>query len=146
MGAWQDLVGVLSMIFGVFACALRDELITAALGGDGEALRKLVQAMPTDIPAELRRRERDERIRRLAGLLMAQYPGWTDHRIATVLAAAGNVIDAGATALHGRRFDGLDDADRAYLAVEVASMLRWCPSRAAGSRWPRLRQILNIIS
>jgi hypothetical protein len=134
------------MIFGVFACALRDELISAAMAGEGEALRKLILALPADLPADLRRQERDRRIRDMAGRLMAGYPSWTDHRVAKALAAAGSAIEAGATSLHGPDFDPVDNIDRAYVALQISSMLRWCPSRRDGSKWPRLRQILNIIS
>jgi hypothetical protein len=126
-------------------CSLRDELSAAAMSGDQDALRTLLGAMPRDLPADVRRRERDRRIRRLAGILMSLCPGWSDHRVAQVLAYAGSAIESGA-GLHGRKVDGLDATDRELLAHDIRAILQFAPQRADGTRWPRWRRILDILS
>ena len=123
----------------VFACALRDELVAQARGGDPAALEWLVRALPQDLPSAVRLGCRNDRIRHLGFWLSSEMPGSSAHCIAALLAAAGRRIEAGRGLGDAPPFDVLADDERARLAAEIG-ILKWSPS------WPGWRQLLRVLS
>jgi hypothetical protein len=129
----------------VFACALRDDLLKRWRAGDVDALAVLLGAVPVDLPSQVRRRERERRIARLAEWLFVALPGSKTNAIATLIADAGDRLDRG-RGLDGERFDRLTAAERHELEREVRAILIWAPARQDGARWPCPRTIHGIVS
>lgn len=130
----------------IFACALMDRLIADARAGDRAAIERLVRMLPADMPPAKRAARRAECIQRMAEQLRRALPEATDRRIARILAAAGERIEAKHLGLEGDEFAGLTAEELAWLALEVRHIVTWAPRRADGSAWLRLRQIQTLIS
>jgi hypothetical protein len=125
--------------FPVFNCARRDALMARLGNLDPDTRRLIAAALPTDLPAMACKLERDRRIRALAARLLDAMPGITDHRLATLIAAAGRrFADPRGGHLSGELFAQLSTIELAQLESEVSSALLW-------GEMPRWRQILTII-
>lgn len=132
----------------VFACALREKLVTEALAGDERALRVLLAFSPRDLPAAAWHQHRREQLQAMATRLRRQQPGLSLHAAALLLARAGAHLD--------RRPDGhLPDAiaggmlpeERDQLEHEIRDLLQLTPGqRHDGRRWPKLRRLLGILA
>jgi hypothetical protein len=131
--------------FGIYACAGRDALMRMVRDGDPRAIDLLNRALPRDLDKGVCRSIRDDGLRRAASLLRAAIPGSSEHSIGLLLAKAGAEVDAAGTLARVHAFDGFDTEDISALELEIRSSLDWCEKRRDGRRWPKLRQILNII-
>lgn len=69
-------------------CGLRDHLVKLALAGDTDALARLLNALPIDLPPEFARELRDADYRQLAGLVRRYLPGESNKSIAKMIGAA----------------------------------------------------------
>ena len=129
----------------IFNCALKDEVL-ARLKGEPDDLRLVEMALSKDFAADVRRNERDKRIRSIAARLRAVMIGASDRRLAAIVAAAGAMLQIKDRGLDGAVFDGLAQSERAALAADVRSVLRWAPPVGAhGDRWPKARHVFSII-
>ena len=128
-----------------FACALREDVLRRAFEGDPAAQRLVRARFPTAVPADLRRAERDARIREMAADLWAALPNARPHRVAAILREAGASLERGRGLSDRSPFNALDCEARAALEREIRAILEWAPPHA-GNRWPALRQLLVIIA
>jgi hypothetical protein len=142
-----------TMIFDAFPLGiplasggLREDILHRAFAGDPEAQRLVRQVFPIKVPADLRRAERDRRIRAVASELWAALPGASTHRVAAILRAAGASLEECGRGLSDREpFNALDREARAALEREIRAALEWAPAHR-GNRWPALRQLIAIIA
>ena len=109
----------------IFACALSEELLTRAMAGDLEALRR-VRSLLGDVPARERRAERVWRVRGLADRIRAGLPLAPIGQVARIIAEASERLEEDRP-LEGATFDGLDSALRDQLEQAIGAMLRWAP-------------------
>jgi hypothetical protein len=87
----------------IFACALYNRLMERWRAGDETALAVLLRAVPHDLPPAIRRQERDREIGLLFRDLRAAHPELSAHRIAQILAVAGDQLQRGHGALRENR-------------------------------------------
>jgi hypothetical protein len=130
---------------GIFACALRDDLLRRARAGDARALEMLLDAVPQDLPSTVRRVARDDRIRALGAELAAMIPGLSASRCAKLLSAAGGSLDRGRRTA-GRELPMLTTAELEQVESEISAILSWLPPRHDGRRWPARRQMHVILT
>jgi hypothetical protein len=123
---------------------LREDILHRAFAGDPEAQRLVRRVFPVEVPADLRRAERDRRIRAAAADLWAALPGATTHRVAAILRTAGDALERGRGLSDRSPFNALDREARTALEREIRVALEWAPPHG-GSRWPSLRQLIVII-
>jgi hypothetical protein len=126
--------------------SLRDDLAGLARAGDLAALETLIAALPPELPAAIRRRQRDIEIRRLAADIAALLPGASARRGARVVAAAGARIEAGHSSLSGAEFASFTSGEAAAIASRIALILEYAPAGCTGIRWPGPRQVARIIT
>jgi hypothetical protein len=128
-----------------FACAGRDALVAMLRAGDPEAITLALRALPQDLDRGFCRGVRDQKLRDAAGMLRAAMPRASEHAIAALLASAGEQLDRGGSLAKLRGFGGFVAAEIAELERQIREALVWCVRRHDGRRWPRLRQILNLL-
>jgi len=104
----------------------------------------LFSAVPRDLPAAVRRRARDRRIKTLGVSLRGAIPGISTYEVARLPAAAGASIDGGhRSAVQELPMLAVDEL--AQVDSEILEILGYSPARQDGARWPRWRQIFAII-
>jgi hypothetical protein len=129
----------------IFACRLRDDLVTRARAGDAEALERLVRLLPRDLPASERRAARARAIQRMGQNLRAALPGAGNRRIARILTLAGEQLEAEHTSLSGPEFDDINRNECDWLAAEIRHVLSWSPADRDGRRWPKYSRIEKLL-
>jgi hypothetical protein len=128
-------------------CAGRDELLARLTRGYPDAVPLAARCMRSTIPPSVAKSMRNARLQLLAQHLRSILPGATPHRIARILTIAGRSLsDGGRNLASNSAFDGMQEAERKWLAVEIGTVLSWMPPNSKGDRWPRLRQMESIVA
>jgi hypothetical protein len=126
------------------SCPLREALFARARAGDQHAIERLLSSYPAELPAAIKRAERDDRIRAIGRFLAATWPRTSTYRIAQIIAAAGAALDCGHRTAE-RHLRTLNCDEMVGIEAEIRGILEWSPVRHDGSRWPRTRQIFAIL-
>jgi hypothetical protein len=129
----------------IFACALMDRLKADARAGDQAALERLLRMLPRDRPPAERRAERARAIQRMGLNLRHALPTAGIRRIARIVAAAGDQLEAGHSSLSGPEFADMDRAELDWLAIEIRHVLSWSPADRDGRRWPGYSRIEKLL-
>src|SRR5438132_7218083 len=105
---------------------LRDHLVYLARAGDLAAFDILIGALPVELPASIRRAQRDIEIHRIAAGIRGELPGASCRRIAGMIAAAGAHLEGGHRGLSTcPECRWLTAAETATLAAAIGRILEW---------------------
>lgn len=131
----------------IFGCALREEIVAALHASMDPRIRAAAFALMDPLPSRLLKTERNKRIRDVVAPMVraALPPGSSEHAIATMIAAAGRMLESDCSELHGRAFECLPPDDRMAIGSAIKAILVWAPAHE-GNRWPGWRTIFNILA